>query len=192
MGQHTFDWSQYDVFSIPHWNSQATRRQTATPNSLSSPTRSRSSASVSCARNTNNPTPPLTSEGIGASVRRVEDPKFLRGQGCYVADITLAGELHCVLVRSPHAHARILKIDSASAVEQPGVAAVFTGADMATDKIGPMVPLWAIKSADGKPMAEPPRWALARGTVRHVGEAVAAVIAGTLAQARDAADLVQR
>jgi carbon-monoxide dehydrogenase large subunit len=133
----------------------------------------------------------LTNEGIGAPVRRVEDPKFLRGLGCFVADITLAAELHCVMVRSPHAHARIRKIDCAPAIGQPGVAAVLTGADMAADNIGTMAPLWAIKSADGKPMAEPPRWALARGTVRHVGEAVAAVIAETLPQARDAADLVQ-
>ena len=133
----------------------------------------------------------MTHEGIGAPVRRVEDPKFLRGLGCFVADITLPGELHCVLVRSPHAHARIRGIDSASAAAHPGVAAVLTGADMAADDVGPMAPLWAIKSADGKPMAEPPRWALARGTVRHVGEAVAAVIAETLPQARDAADLVQ-
>jgi aerobic carbon-monoxide dehydrogenase large subunit len=130
-------------------------------------------------------------EGIGAPVRRVEDPKFLRGLACFVADITLAGELHCVLVRSPHAFARIRRINSASAAGQPGVAAVLTGTDMAADDVGPMAPLWAIKSADGKPMAEPPRWALARETVRHVGEAVAAVIAETLPQARDAADLVQ-
>ena len=109
---------------------------------------------------------------------RVEDPKFLRGQGCYVADITLPGELHCVLVRSPHAHARIRSIDSATAAASPGVVAVFTGADMAADKVGPMAPLWAIVTSDGKPMAEPPRWALARGTVRHVGEAVAAVDRG--------------
>jgi carbon-monoxide dehydrogenase large subunit len=133
----------------------------------------------------------LTNEGIGAPVRRVEDPKFLRGLGCFVADITLAGELHCVMVRSPHAHARIRGINSASAAAHPGVAAVLTGADMAADDVGPMAPLWAIKSADGRPMAEPPRWALARGAVRHVGEAVAAVIAETLPQARDAADLVQ-
>jgi carbon-monoxide dehydrogenase large subunit len=96
-----------------------------------------------------------------------------------------------VLVRSPHAYARIRGINGASAAGQPGVAVVLTGEDMAADKIGPMESLWAIKSADGKPMAEPPRWALARGTVRHVGEAVAAVIAETLPQARDAADLVQ-
>jgi len=133
----------------------------------------------------------LTNDGIGASVRRVEDPKFLRGLGCFVADITLSGELHCVLVRSPHAHALIRKIDGASATKQPGVAAVLTGADMAADDVGPMAPLWAITSADGKPMAEPPRWALARGTVRHVGEAVAAVIAETLPLAREAADLLQ-
>ena len=65
---------------------------------------------------------------------------------------------------------------------------MLTGADMAADKVGPMAPLWAIATSDGKPMAEPPRWALARGTVRHVGEAVAAVIAETRAQAQDAAD----
>ena len=68
---------------------------------------------------------------------------------------------------------------------------MLTGADMAADDVRTMAPLWGIKSADGKPMAEPPRWALARGIVRHVGEAVAAVIAETLPQARDAADLVQ-
>ncbi len=95
-----------------------------------------------------------------------------------------------MLVRSPHAHARIRNIGSETATALPGVVAVLTGADMASDKVGPMAPLWAIQSADGKPMAEPPRWALARGTVRHVGEAVAGVIAETRAQAQDAADAV--
>jgi len=94
-------------------------------------------------------------------------------------------------VRSPHAHARIPKIDGTTSATLPGVVAVFTGADMAADKVGPMAPLWAIASSDGKPMAEPPRWALARGTVRHVGEAVAAVIAETHAQAQAAADLLE-
>ena len=96
-----------------------------------------------------------------------------------------------MLVRSPHAHARIRAIETVVAAALPGVAAVLTGAHMAADKVGPMAPLWAITSADGKAMAEPPRWALARGTVRHVGEPVAVVIAETLAQARDAAELVQ-
>ena len=103
----------------------------------------------------------------------------------------LPGELHGVLVRSPHAHARIRQIDNTAALNAAGVAAVFTGADMAADNVGPMAPLWAIKGADGKPMAEPPRWALARGTVRHVGEPVALVVAETLSQARDAADIVR-
>ena len=93
-----------------------------------------------------------------------------------------------MLVRSPHAHARIRRIDSARAAALPGVVAVLTGADMAADEVAPMAPLWAIQTSDGKPMAEPPRYALARGTVRHVGEAVAAVIAQTRVQAQDGAD----
>lgn len=93
-------------------------------------------------------------------------------------------------MRSPHAHARIRRIDIAQAAALPGVLAVLTGADMAADQVGPMAPLWAIKSGD-KPMAEPLRWALARGTVRHVGEAVAIVVAETRAQAADAAELIQ-
>jgi aerobic carbon-monoxide dehydrogenase large subunit len=122
---------------------------------------------------------------------RVEDPKFLRGQGCYVSDISLPGELHCVLLRSPHARARIVGIESKAAAAMPGVVAVFTGADMAADRVGPMTPFWAIQTSNGKPMAEPPRFALARGTARFVGEAVAAVIAETRAQAQDAADALQ-
>jgi carbon-monoxide dehydrogenase large subunit len=131
-----------------------------------------------------------TPEGIGASVRRVEDPRLLRGAGRFVADITIAGELHCVLVRSPHAHAHIRSIETARAARMPGIVAVLTGADMAADDVGPMAPLWAIRSADGSPMAEPPRWALARHTVRHVGEAIVAVIGETREQAADAAEAV--
>jgi aerobic carbon-monoxide dehydrogenase large subunit len=133
----------------------------------------------------------MAHEGIGAPLRRVEDPQLLRGHGRFVADITLPGELHCVLLRSPHAHARILRIDGVAAAARPGIAAVFTGADMAADDVGPMTAFWAIKSADGTPMAEPARFALARGTVRHVGEAVAAIIAESADQARDAAELVE-
>ena len=95
-----------------------------------------------------------------------------------------------MLVRSPHAHARIRGIDGAAAIASPGVVAVFTGADMAADRMAPMRPLWIISSRDGSPMAEPPRFALARDTVRHVGEPVAAVIAESLLQAADAAERV--
>jgi carbon-monoxide dehydrogenase large subunit len=130
------------------------------------------------------------SEGIGAPVRRVEDPRFLRGRGSFVADIHHAGELHCIFVRSPHAHAVIGRIDLGSALAYPGVVAAFTGADMAADGIGPMRSLWAVRSADGSAMAEPPRWALARDKVRHVGEPVAVVVAQTLHEALDAAERV--
>jgi carbon-monoxide dehydrogenase large subunit len=129
-------------------------------------------------------------EGIGAALRRVEDPRYLRGSARYVADVSLPGELHCVLVRSPHAHAVIRSIDVAPALERPGVVAAFTGADMAADKVGAMRAFWIIRSRDGRPMAEPPRFALARERVRHAGEPVAAVLAETLPQAMDAAESV--
>ncbi|MFZ0838511.1 MAG: xanthine dehydrogenase family protein molybdopterin-binding subunit [Xanthobacteraceae bacterium] len=115
----------------------------------------------------------------------------MRGQGRYVADIDVPGALHCVLVRSPHAHARVRKIDTDAVLQRPGVVAVLTGADMAKAQVGPMRPLWAIRSADGSPMAEPPRYALARDVVRHVGEPVAAVFAEDAASAVDAAEAVQ-
>ena len=120
---------------------------------------------------------------IGTSVLRIEDPRLLLGQGRFVADLHLEGQLHCVFVRSPHAHAVIERIDATPALIPPGVVAVMTGADMAADRVGPMTCLWAIRSHDGSPMAEPPRWALARDRVRHVGEPVAVVIAETVAQA---------
>jgi carbon-monoxide dehydrogenase large subunit len=129
-------------------------------------------------------------QGIGAPIRRVEDRRFLLGRGRFVADIDVPDALHLVLVRSPHAHARISAIDTAAAAASPGVVAVFTGADMAADGVKPMRPLWIIRSRDGQPMAQPPRYALARGTVRHVGEPVAAVIAESREKATDAAERV--
>ncbi len=131
------------------------------------------------------------SEGIGAPVRRKEDARFLTGRGRYVADLVFPGELHCAFVRSPHAHARIEGIEAKAARRMPGVAAVFTGADMAADRVGPMRSLWPLKMPDGRMMAEPPRWALARGAVRHVGEAVAVVLAESREAAADAAERVE-
>jgi aerobic carbon-monoxide dehydrogenase large subunit len=133
---------------------------------------------------------PALGEGIGAAVRRVEDARFLLGRARYVADISLPDELHCVLVRSPHAHAAIRTVDVAPALARSGVVAAFTGADMAADNVGPMRAFWIIRSADGRPMAEPPRFALARERVRHVGEPVAAVCADTLSGAIDAAESI--
>ena len=128
--------------------------------------------------------------GIGASVLRLEDRRFLTGAGQYVSDRAVPGALHCRFVRSDHAHADLLEIETEAALAVPGVAAVLTGADMAEDGIGSMPCLWKIPTKDGTPMAEPPRWALARGRVRHVGEPVAAVLAESQAAADDAAELV--
>jgi carbon-monoxide dehydrogenase large subunit len=130
-------------------------------------------------------------QGIGAALRRVEDKRFLTGRGRFVADIELSNALACALVRSPHAHAAIRRIDAAAARAAPGVVAVLTGADMAADGVAAMRPLWVVRSRDGSPMAEPARFALARETVRHVGEPVAAVVAATLAQALDAAERLE-
>jgi aerobic carbon-monoxide dehydrogenase large subunit len=129
-------------------------------------------------------------QGIGAPLRRVEDRRLLTGRGRFVADIELPGALACALVRSPHAHARIRAIDTSAAQAAPGVVAVFTGAEMAADGMAPMRPMWAVRSRDGAPMAEPPRFALARDKVHHVGEPVVAVIAESLPQAADAAERV--
>ena len=117
--------------------------------------------------------------------------RLLRGGGCFVADVVIPGELHAAIVRSPHAHAAIRTLEVSRARAAAGVAAVFSGADMAADRIGPMRALWAIKGVDGKPMAEPPRWALARERIRHVGEPVAIVIAQTRDEAVDAAEWIE-
>jgi carbon-monoxide dehydrogenase large subunit len=130
-------------------------------------------------------------EGIGAAVLRREDARFLLGKGQFVADLVFEGELHCAFVRSPHAHARLGRIDAGAARQAPGVTAVYTGEDMAAERVGTMAPLWRIPGVNGSKMNEPPRWGLARGAVRHVGEAVAVVIAATAQQAADAAEQVE-
>src|SRR5258708_6257340 len=103
-------------------------------------------------------------QGIGAPLRRVEDKRFLTGRGRFVADIELSGALACALVRSPHAHAAIRRIDASAARAAPGVVAVFTGADMAADGVAPMRPLWGGRSRGGSPLGAPARLALARPT----------------------------
>src|SRR5262245_4402679 len=90
-------------------------------------------------------------QGIGAPLRRVEDKRFLTGNGRFVADIDLPGALACALVRSPHAHAAIRRIDASAARAAPGVVAVLTGADMAADGVAPMRPLWVPPSPHGSP-----------------------------------------
>ena len=125
---------------------------------------------------------------VGTSRRRLEDDRFLRGNGRYVDDITTPDALHGVVLRSPHAHARIVLIDTAAAIAMAGVAAVYTAADLTADGIGPL-PCIA-KVATVEPLIIPARPALADATVRHVGDPVAFVVAKTLAQARDAAEAI--
>jgi carbon-monoxide dehydrogenase large subunit len=133
----------------------------------------------------------MSATGIGAAVRRQEDQRFVTGKGRYTADIERPGQAFAYFVRSPHAHARIKKIDSKAAATMPGVLAVLTGAELAGDKIGNLICGWLIHSKDGTPknMAPPP--ALASGKACHVGDPVAVVVGETLAQAKDAAEKIK-
>ncbi len=133
----------------------------------------------------------MSATGIGAAVRRKEDFRFITGKGQYTDDVVRPGETRAVFVRSPHAHAKIAKIDASAAKTMPGVVAVLTGADLAGDKIGNLICGWMIHSKDGTPMKMAPHPALASGKVNHVGDAVAVVVAETLGQARDAAEKVK-
>ena len=116
-------------------------------------------------------------QGIGASVRRKEDVRFLSGKGNYTDDINRPGQLYAYIKRSDRPHATINGIDIAAASAAPGVVRVFTGADMAAEGIGGLPCGWQIHNKDGSPMAEPPHPVLATGKVRHVGDPVAVVIA---------------
>ena len=112
---------------------------------------------------------------IGQSVSRLEDPRLVQGLGRYSDDVTLPRQAYAVVVRSPHAHARIASIDPAAALRAPGVLAVLTGADLAADGIGHLPSDAARKRRDGAPAFPTPRPALARDRVRHVGDPVALV-----------------
>ena len=129
-------------------------------------------------------------EGIGASVVRKEDRRFITGKGRYVDDIKLQGMTFAQFVRSPHAHAKVKGIDSAAALQMPGVVAVLTGRELVDDKIGNLICGWAVSSKDGTPMKMGAWPAMAPETVRFAGQAVAVVIAETKNQAKDAAEAV--
>ena len=131
------------------------------------------------------------SEGIGASVTRKEDKKFLTGKGRYTDDINRPGQTHAYFVRSDVAHANIKSIDTKAASAASGVVAVYTGEDVAADGIGGPICGWVVPCRDGSPTKEPPHPILANGKVRYVGDHVAVVIAETLAQAKSAAELVE-
>ena len=122
---------------------------------------------------------------VGQPIKRREDPRFITGRGTYTDDVKLPGTQHAVFVRSPLAHARIRSIDTAAARALPGVRAVFTGKDLADGGVNPIPVGWllpGLKTTDFR--------AIAVDRVRHVGEAIAVVVAETAAIARDAAELV--
>ena len=133
---------------------------------------------------------------VGRPLPRLEDRRFLLGQGRYTADLDLPGEVHAVVLRSPHAHAEITRIDAAVALAAPDVLAVHTSADLQSAGIGPIpsltaTPPFRFANADGSGMADGSQYPLALDRVRYVGEPIAMVVARTPAAARDAAELVE-
>jgi aerobic carbon-monoxide dehydrogenase large subunit len=128
--------------------------------------------------------------GIGQPVKRFEDRRFLRGEGRFQHDVNQPRQAHAVVLRSPHAHARMRALDIAPALAMPGVLVILTGDDLAAAGLGAMGVPFQRKRPDGSPMFARAHLGLAQGTVRFVGEPVAFVVAETLAQARDAAELI--
>ena len=133
----------------------------------------------------------MNRSGIGQPVRRVEDRRFLTGRARYVEDVDLPRQAHGALVLSPHAHARIRRIDAARALAAPGVIGVLTGADAARERLGGLPPNAMPEDMGGPKGYRTRRPLLAQDTVRHAGDRVAFVIADSPAAARDAADLVE-
>ncbi len=128
--------------------------------------------------------------GSGQAVRRVEDASLLTGKGQFTDDLVQAGTLVLAFLRSPYAHARIVSIDTEAARAMPGVVRVVTGAELAAAGVKALPHAAAFKRADGSPAVSPPRFPLALESIRFAGEAVAAVIAHTREQARDALEAI--
>ncbi len=128
---------------------------------------------------------------LGQSIQRREDHGFLTGAAKYTADINLDGQLHAAVLRSPYAHALIVAIDTSAAAALPGVAGVYTSADLATDDIDPLPCAAPAVVATVEPIIVPPRHALAVGCVRHVGDPVAFVVAESHEAALDALELIE-
>jgi carbon-monoxide dehydrogenase large subunit len=128
--------------------------------------------------------------GIGQAVRRKEDVRFITGTGRFTDDVSRPRQAYAYFLRSPHAHARLVTIDSAAAKAAPGILAVYTYADIAAAGLGLIKCAAPVKNRDGSDYVNPGRPQLASDRVRHVGDPVAMLVAETLAQARDAAELV--
>jgi carbon-monoxide dehydrogenase large subunit len=128
--------------------------------------------------------------GIGQAVPRSEDPRLIRGEGCYSDDVSLPSQVHGVFVRSPHAHGIIRALDASAAREMPGVLAVITGEDLESAGYKDLPCAMALKGRDGKPLRKPAHPSLPRDRVRYLGEPVALVVAETALEARDAAEAI--
>src|SRR3990170_1906979 len=128
--------------------------------------------------------------GSSRSQKRIEDDRLLVGKGLFSDDRDLPGQAWMVVLRSPHAHARIVSIDAAEARKAPGVVAVYTAAELKAEGVGPIPFPPLFKRADGAPMGAPPRTPLADGVALYAGHPVAAAIAETRVQAQDAAEQV--
>ena len=128
--------------------------------------------------------------GAGQPVRRLEDQRLLTGKGQFIDDRPEDGALWLHVLRSPHAHAKIVSIDIKAAREMPGVEAVYTGADLVADDIGTIPTLSVFMRPDGSPMTVPPRRLLAHEIVRFAGEPVAAVVATSRVAAQTAAEAI--
>src|SRR5580658_10431626 len=136
--------------------------------------------------------------GIGQPVRRREDLRLITGRGRYSDDLNLPGQAYAVFVRSPHAHALIRSIDTKAACAAPGVLAVLTSDEMRADGLNPLPHISnnhpadiAIQNKDGSPIVRPQHQPIIFPEVCHVGEIVAAVVAESVAVAKDAAELVE-
>ncbi|MBL6957370.1 MAG: xanthine dehydrogenase family protein molybdopterin-binding subunit [Rhodospirillales bacterium] len=127
---------------------------------------------------------------IGQPVPRTEDPRLLTGNGRFTDDVSFPNQAYAVFLRSPYAHADIRSIDTDAARSMPGVLAVLTGEEYAADGLGDILGPSPRQRRDGSPMYRPPRPALTRDRVRHVGQSVALVIAETVGQAKDAAEQI--
>jgi len=132
----------------------------------------------------------MSETGIGASVRRKEDVRFITGNGRYTDDINQPGQTYAVFLRSPYARAKVGEIDASGALALDGVISVLTGADMAADGLGDIPCGWLVKQKDGSDMVSAPHPPLAHSVVNYVGEPYGIVIAETLAAAREGAELV--
>lgn len=133
----------------------------------------------------------MTRYSISQPVLQVEAPRLLQGRGRYTDDVTLDNQAYAVFLRSPHAHADIVKIDTRAALQMPGVLAILTGEDYAADGLGDVRGLSPAKRRDGSPMFRPPRPGLTRDRVRHVGQPVAIVVADSILEAKDAAERIE-